>query len=72
MMGELFQQSAGVRLTHVPYRGSSTAMNDLIAGQIDPMIELVTADLGRTSRRGLMNICITPPMSGPGSAAAPR
>lgn len=42
MMGELFQQSAGVRLTHVPYRGSSTAMNDLIAGQIDLMFELVT------------------------------
>ena len=42
MVAELFQQAAGVKLRHVPYRGSSTAMNDLIAGQIDLMFELVT------------------------------
>jgi tripartite-type tricarboxylate transporter receptor subunit TctC len=42
MIAELFQQAAGVKLRHVPYRGSSTAMNDLIAGQIDLMFELVT------------------------------
>jgi tripartite-type tricarboxylate transporter receptor subunit TctC len=42
MVAELFQQAAGVKLRHIPYRGSSTAMNDLIAGQIDLMFELVT------------------------------
>lgn len=42
MVGELFQQAAGVKLTHVPYRGSSAAMNDLIGGQIDMMFELLT------------------------------
>lgn len=42
MVGELFQQAAGVKLMHVPYRGSSAAMNDLMGGQIDMMFELLT------------------------------
>ena len=42
MVGELFQQATGVKLTHVPYRGSSAAMNDLMGGQIDMMFELLT------------------------------
>jgi len=42
MVGELFQQVAGVKLRHVPYRGSSMAMNDLVGGQIDAMFEQVT------------------------------
>jgi len=31
---ELFERAAGVRLTHVPYKGGSAAMNDVIAGHI--------------------------------------
>jgi tripartite-type tricarboxylate transporter receptor subunit TctC len=37
MMGELFNQSAGVRITHVPYRGVAPAMQDVISGHI-PMV----------------------------------
>jgi tripartite-type tricarboxylate transporter receptor subunit TctC len=39
MAGELFQLLSGVRLQHVPYRGSSQAMNDLMAGTIMTMFE---------------------------------
>lgn len=42
MVGELFAQAAGIKLRHVPYRGSSAAMNDLLGGQIDMMFELIT------------------------------
>jgi tripartite-type tricarboxylate transporter receptor subunit TctC len=31
---ELFERAAGIRLTHVPYKGGSAAMNDVIAGHI--------------------------------------
>jgi tripartite-type tricarboxylate transporter receptor subunit TctC len=31
---ELFRQHAGMRLTHVPYRGSGPAMADLVAGRL--------------------------------------
>ncbi|MDP3759973.1 MAG: tripartite tricarboxylate transporter substrate binding protein [Ramlibacter sp.] len=42
MVGELFQQAADVKLTHIPYKGSAAAMNDLLGGQIDMMFELIT------------------------------
>jgi tripartite-type tricarboxylate transporter receptor subunit TctC len=31
---ELFQRAAGIRLSHVPYKGGAPAMNDVIAGHI--------------------------------------
>ena len=34
MMGELFNQTAGVRIKHVPYRGVVPAMQDVISGHI--------------------------------------
>ncbi|MBI3517562.1 MAG: tripartite tricarboxylate transporter substrate binding protein [Proteobacteria bacterium] len=36
---ELFKILAGVEMTHVPYRGSAPALNDLVAGQIQLMFE---------------------------------
>jgi tripartite-type tricarboxylate transporter receptor subunit TctC len=39
MIAELFKLKANVDLTHVPYRGSAPALNDLVAGQIQVMVE---------------------------------
>jgi tripartite-type tricarboxylate transporter receptor subunit TctC len=39
MAGELFMLVTGLRMTHVPYRGSSQALNDLMAGNIQLMFE---------------------------------
>jgi tripartite-type tricarboxylate transporter receptor subunit TctC len=36
--GELFQQMAGIKLIHVPYKSNPNAVNDLLGGQIDMMI----------------------------------
>jgi len=33
MSAELFQMMAGIKLTHVPYRGEAPALTDLIGGQ---------------------------------------
>jgi tripartite-type tricarboxylate transporter receptor subunit TctC len=59
MIAELFQQAAGVKLRHVPYRGSSTAMNDLIAGQIDLMFELVTTAAPVSNAGALRALAVT-------------
>ena len=36
---EMFARAAGIELTHVPYRGSTPAITDVIAGRIDMIIE---------------------------------
>ena len=35
LAGELLKQMAGIEMTHVPYRGASPALNDLIPGRVD-------------------------------------
>ena len=39
MVGEWFKLVTGVNLTHVPYKGSAQAMQDLLGGQIELMFE---------------------------------
>lgn len=42
LSGELLAQEAGIRLTHVPYKGQPDAMSDLLAGRVT-MMPLTTA-----------------------------
>jgi tripartite-type tricarboxylate transporter receptor subunit TctC len=35
LTGELFARVTGAKLTHVPYRGTAQAVNDLVAGNVD-------------------------------------
>lgn len=37
LTAELFKSMAGVRINHVPYRGSGPALNDLVGGHVDIM-----------------------------------
>jgi len=39
LSGELFQSMTGVKLTHVPYRGSAPALTDLIAGTVHVLFD---------------------------------
>jgi tripartite-type tricarboxylate transporter receptor subunit TctC len=38
LAGELFRRVAGIELQHVPYRGAAPALNDLIPGRVDSMV----------------------------------
>jgi tripartite-type tricarboxylate transporter receptor subunit TctC len=40
---EVLQSDTGVRLTHVPYKGSGPAITDLVAGQIQAMLLTIPA-----------------------------
>lgn len=37
LAGELFNMHAGIKLQHIPYKGSAPAMNDLLGGQVQLM-----------------------------------
>lgn len=55
--GELFKQSAGVNIIHVPYKGSGPALQDLMAGQVDITFDSgVAFPLIRTSRVKLLGV----------------
>ncbi len=45
LVAEIFRSMAGIEMTHVPYKGSSLAANDLIAGQLQVLFESVSSAL---------------------------
>ena len=42
MAGELFSRQAGIRMLHVPYKGNSQALIDVIGGQVAMMFDQVS------------------------------
>ena len=42
MAGELFKAMSGTDILHVPFKGSSGARNDVIAGQVNMMFDAIT------------------------------
>lgn len=51
LTGELFQSETGTQMTHVPYKGSSPALQDLLGGRVDLMFDY-TAILGPHIKSG--------------------
>ena len=45
LAGEYFRWRAGIDITHVPYKGAPAALNDLLGGRIQMMIDLVQTPL---------------------------
>lgn len=43
LAAELFKRQAGVSLTHIPYKGSPPALNDLMGGQLDVVFDTLPA-----------------------------
>ncbi len=45
LAGELFSRQAQIKTLHVPYKGSSPAITDLIAGRVDLMFDALNSSL---------------------------
>src|SRR5581483_9147899 len=43
---ELFQTIAGVKVLHVPYKGSGAALTELVGGQVQTMIDQIASSIG--------------------------
>ncbi|TPG55738.1 tripartite tricarboxylate transporter substrate binding protein [Roseomonas nepalensis] len=46
LTGELLAQMAGIRLSHVPYRGGTQPLTDMLSGRIDVMVDSITVTGG--------------------------
>jgi tripartite-type tricarboxylate transporter receptor subunit TctC len=56
LSGELFMRMTGIEMTHVPYRGSAPALQDVIAGRLDLIFDNIMPALPHVrsgSARGL-------------------
>jgi len=57
--GELFKMMTGVDIVHVPYRGSTPALTDLLAGQVQVMFDATPASLPYIKAGQLRALAVT-------------
>lgn len=56
---ELFQRTAGVKLTHIPYKGASQGVTDVIGGQVQLYMSSVPTLIGHIKNGKLRPIAVT-------------
>jgi tripartite-type tricarboxylate transporter receptor subunit TctC len=59
--GELFKYMAGVNLVHVPYHGTTPALVDLLAGQVQVMFDVTPTSLPHIREGKLKPLAVTTP-----------
>jgi tripartite-type tricarboxylate transporter receptor subunit TctC len=59
LAGEFFNTLAGTDMVHVPYKGSSPAMVDLMSGQVDVMFDSLASSLPQVRAGKLRAIAVT-------------
>jgi len=59
LSAELFQATTGIRMTHVPYKGSSPALTDLMAGNLDLMFDYAAVVLPFVQAGKLRPLAVT-------------
>ena len=69
LSGELFNTMAGTKLTHVPYKGSAPALNDVVAGQVPLMFDTMLSAMPFVKAGKLKALAVTSPLR---SLAAPE
>jgi len=59
LSGELFKVMAGVQMTHVPYKGSAPALQDLIGGNVQLMFDNLPPSLPQIKSGKLRALAVT-------------
>jgi tripartite-type tricarboxylate transporter receptor subunit TctC len=59
LSGELFKTMSGIDMTHVPYKGSSPALTDLIGGQVQVMFDNLPSALPQIKGGKLRAVAVT-------------
>jgi tripartite-type tricarboxylate transporter receptor subunit TctC len=61
LTSEMFQMMAGVKVQHVPYRGSAPALADLVAGNVDIMFDNLGVSLALVKGGQLRLVAVATP-----------
>ena len=59
LAAEIFQTAAHIKLRHIPYKGSSPAMLDALAGNIDLMVSSLPSAMGQIRSGKLRPLAVT-------------
>ena len=65
LAAELFASMAGIKLTHVPYKGSGPALNDLIGGHVQIYFSSLPPAVGMRSEGKVRALAVTGPKRSP-------
>src|SRR5881227_3873866 len=57
--GLYFENVSGIKLQYVPYRGTAPAMNDLVAGQIDLIVDQTSNSIGQVRAGNIRAYAVT-------------
>lgn len=71
LTGELFQVVVGVKLTHVPYKGSGPALTDLLGGQTHCIFDQVSTSSAFVTAGKLRAIAVASPHRSPRLPSVP-
>ena len=65
LITELFNQLAGTKLTHIPYKGTGPALNDLLGGQIQVLFGSLPSTIPLIKQNRVRGIGVTTPKRSP-------
>src|SRR5678816_909949 len=71
LMSELFCAKAGLKMTHIPYRGTALAVADAVAGQVTMVFGDPVSVLPHINAGTLRALAVTSPQRSPAAPQVP-
>jgi tripartite-type tricarboxylate transporter receptor subunit TctC len=71
LAGELFKLEAGVDIVHVPYKGTSQALNDVVGGQVQMSIQSIVSTIPHIRSGRLKGLAVSGDSRFPGLPQVP-
>jgi tripartite-type tricarboxylate transporter receptor subunit TctC len=71
MAAAMFSSLAGIQATHVPYKGATLALQDLVGGRLEFMLDQIPSSIGFIRNGRLRAVAVTPAKRTPQLADVP-